>query len=214
MGPFDNCRVLTLHKYCVQPRVHPPLQDCMLDANGVCTSALPSAFTLKQQSVVVVANVAEQRILTMILDFSKSGGYKPTYTVSDVRKIFLGDAEDGNGGVAHKYSQCSYGKFGINVAAFKAIIMTTNISTAGMNTCNWYTISTTADQAARDAIGDDAFRSFSHHVYVLPPGMQSICRWAGLALLPGHQVWLQSSPYGIERWATVMQESIHNYGML
>lgn len=43
-----------------------------------------------------------------------------------------------------------------------------------------------------------------------------LCSWAGLAMAPGppNDVWLQSIPFGVERLGTVLQEFIHNFGII
>ncbi|KXZ49083.1 hypothetical protein GPECTOR_23g167 [Gonium pectorale] len=133
-----------------------------------------------------VGKPISQKLLVMIIDYSGTCGQAANLTEADARALYLGAAGDGSGGHALKFEQCSYGSFTINATAFTAI---------------------------RALLGTAAFFDFSHYTYVLPPGYESICRWSGLALLPGKQTWLQTSSYGVRRWATVMQETIHNYGL-
>ncbi|EFJ40265.1 metalloproteinase, extracellular matrix glycoprotein VMP2 [Volvox carteri f. nagariensis] len=191
---------------------------CPDDASTTaCVSAPQAAISLLMSASQALAfgpssTGSQQKLLVMILDYSACG-LAPSLTESQVRKIFLGPDEDGLGGVAKKYSQCSYYKFGLNVTAFTAVRISLNCSSTVIDSCSWWTISQRADDAAKLKLGLTAFATFTHFTYVLPPGLQRSCPWAGLALLPGRQTWLQSSSYGIQRWATVMQEAIHNYGL-
>ncbi|EFJ50783.1 metalloproteinase, extracellular matrix glycoprotein VMP11, partial [Volvox carteri f. nagariensis] len=152
-----------------------------------------------------------QRVLVMILDYTICG-FPAGLDESTTRSLFLGPNGDGTGGIAQKYTQCSYGKFNLNTTAFRAVtVPQTSCSTAITATCSWWAISNNCDLATKALIGNVAFSSFTHYIYIVPPGLP--CPWSGLALLPGNQVWLQTSPYGVYRWATVMQEALHNYGL-
>ncbi|GIL73950.1 hypothetical protein Vretifemale_3946, partial [Volvox reticuliferus] len=150
------------------------------------------------------------KLLVMILDYSACG-YAPTLDVDTVTKLYMGPNRDGNGGVADKFSRCSYGK--LNISYFQAAVVTPACSTAVTSGCSWWAISSGADAAAKAQLGQVFFGNFTYFTYVVPPGLQSVCPWAGLALLPGKQTWLQTSGYGVLRWATVMQETIHNFGL-
>ncbi|EFJ49690.1 metalloproteinase, extracellular matrix glycoprotein VMP1 [Volvox carteri f. nagariensis] len=191
---------------------------CPDDANTpACVAAAQSTISLVMSAAQVLPfapapHGTQQKLLVMILDYG-SCGYAPSLTENDIRNLYLGPNKDGLGGIALKYSDCSYGKFGLNTTAFMAVRVSINCSTAVTSSCSWWAISQGADAAAKSLIGLAAFSTFSHFTYVLPPGLQSVCAWAGLALLPGRQTWLQSSGYGVQRWATVMQEGIHNYGL-
>lgn len=147
-----------------------------------------------------------QRMLVLILNFSACG-YKSSLSATEVRSSFFG-----SDGVALKYTQCSYGQFNLNATAFRAIVVTPTCTSNMIASCLFYGMASRANTAARAALGNETFDSFTHYAYILPPSLQSICGWAGLALLPGKQIWLQTSSYGVDRWATVMQESLHNYG--
>lgn len=148
----------------------------------------------------------------MILDYS-SCDKPPGITINEIRTIFLGPAGGGNNGIAKRWNQCSYGWFTYNATAFKTIVVKPkNCTTAVTATCSWWGMSVDADIAAREILGDAAFVSYTNYIYVVPPDLQSVCTWSGLALLPGRQIWLQTSPTGVRRWATVMQETLHNYG--
>ncbi|GIL73954.1 hypothetical protein Vretimale_5108 [Volvox reticuliferus] len=150
------------------------------------------------------------KLLVMILDYSACG-YAPTLDVDTVTKLYMGPNRDGNGGIADKFRRCSYGKF--NISYFQAAVVKPACSTPVTSGCSWWAISSGADAAAKAQLGQLFFSNFTYFTYVVPPGLQSVCPWAGLALLPGKQTWLQSSDYGVLRWATVMQETIHNFGL-
>ncbi|GIL49957.1 hypothetical protein Vafri_6156 [Volvox africanus] len=146
----------------------------------------------------------------MILDYSACG-FAPSLDVDTVTRLYMGPNRDGNGGVAEKFKQCSYGKF--NIRYFQAAVVKPACSIAITSGCSWWAISSGADTAAKAQLGLPFFYNFTYYTYVVPPGLQSVCPWGGLSLLPGKQTWLQSSSYGVLRWATIMQGTIHNFGL-
>lgn len=152
-----------------------------------------------------------QRLLVMIVEYPECG-FPAGLDETTVRNLFLGPGRDGQGGLALKYTQCSYGKFGLNVTAFRVVRVPHMCSTPISSSCAFWAISSLADVATKSLIGENAFSSFTHFTYIVPPGIRSVCRWAGLALLPGERTWLQTIPNGVYRWSTAMQEGLHNYG--
>ncbi|GIL56019.1 hypothetical protein Vafri_11493 [Volvox africanus] len=156
------------------------------------------------------ASSINYRLLVMILDYSACG-FPPSLDVDTVTTLYMGPNRDGNGGVAEKFKQCSYGK--VNMSYVQAAIVKPACSTAVTSGCSWWAISSGADAAAKAQLGLPFFSNFTYYTYVVPPKLQSVCPWAGLALLPGKQTWLQSTGYGVLRWATIMQETIHNFGL-
>ncbi|GLI63048.1 hypothetical protein VaNZ11_005763 [Volvox africanus] len=146
----------------------------------------------------------------MILDYTACG-FAPSLDVDTVTRLYMGPNRDGNGGVAEKFNECSYGKF--NISYFQAAVVKPACSTAVTSGCSWWAISSAADAAAKAQLGLPFFSNFTYYTYVVPPGLQSVCPWAGLALLPGKQTWLQSTGYGVLRWATIMHDTIHNFGL-
>ncbi|GIL52195.1 hypothetical protein Vafri_8135 [Volvox africanus] len=159
-----------------------------------------------------VAQNVKQRPLVMILDYP-SCDYRPSLDEDSLTKLYLGQNRDGNGGVAQKYNQCSYGSFTFKPNATRVVTITAPCDSAILSTCSWWAISEGADAAAIAQLGLQAFSSFTHYTYVLPPDLQGVCGWTGLSVLPGRRTWFQSNSYGIYRWATVMQEGLHNYGL-
>ncbi|GLI61392.1 hypothetical protein VaNZ11_003762, partial [Volvox africanus] len=143
------------------------------------------------------------RLLVLILDYTACG-FAPSLDVDTVTQLYMGPNGDGNGGVAEKFKQCSYGKF--NISYFQVAVIKPVCSTAVTGGCSWWAISSAADAAAKAQLGLPFFSNFTYYTYVVPPGLQSVCPWAGLALVPGKQTWLQSTGYGVLRWATIMQE--------
>ncbi|GIL59429.1 hypothetical protein Vafri_14100 [Volvox africanus] len=192
--------------------------ECFIDeTTGVCNpNGLAPIFVTSRPPIAAVApdTIISQNLLVMILDYADCG-YPASLGEDDVRSIYLGPNRDGNGGIAQKYAHCSYGKFTINVATFKALLLQPRCTTPVTASCAPWAIAAIADAAAKARIGIASFASFSHVTYVLPPGFSgnSGCPWAGLATLPGTQSWMQTNFYGINRWATVMQEALHNYGL-
>ncbi|EFJ48380.1 metalloproteinase, extracellular matrix glycoprotein VMP25, partial [Volvox carteri f. nagariensis] len=153
-----------------------------------------------------------QRLLVMVLDYPACG-YPANITEEEIRTLYLGPNGDGKGGLAEKYTQCSYGKFNLDITAFRAVRVTHQCSTPITTSCADWAMSTKADGATKALIGPAAFSSFSHYTYIVPPGLQPVCPWSGLAYLPGRQTFLQTSANGVYRWATIMQEALHNYGL-
>ncbi|GLI64398.1 hypothetical protein VaNZ11_007664, partial [Volvox africanus] len=159
-----------------------------------------------------VAQNVKQRLLVMILDYP-SCDYRPSLDEDTLTKLYLGPNRDGNGGIAQKYYQCSYGSFTLKPSATRVITITAPCDSAILSTCSWWGLSEGADAAAIAQLGLQAFSSFTHYTYVLPPDLQGVCTWTGLSVLPGRKTWFQSNSYGVYRWATVMQEGLHNYGL-
>ncbi|GIL59374.1 hypothetical protein Vafri_14249 [Volvox africanus] len=158
------------------------------------------------------ANIT-QNLLVMIVDYPACG-LPSNITETEVRNIYLGPALDGNGGMAQKYRQCSYGKFNFNVTTFRVVRVPHMCSSSITSSCAYWAIQQLADTATKALIGTGNFSAFTHYTYLVPPGLQSVCTWGGLALLPGRHTWLQTvAARGIYRWRTIMQEAIHNYGL-
>ncbi|GLC58652.1 hypothetical protein PLESTB_001384500 [Pleodorina starrii] len=191
------------------------VQRCAVDTStGFCKSVEKVDMTVIAPTVVQMpsTNIVQKR-LVIILDYSACN-YPASLNESDIRTIFLGPAQNGSGGVADRFAQCSYGKMTFDVDAFTVIKVSPPCSSV-VSTCSWYDIANGADAAAKVFSGTPGFNffGFTHYTYILPPGMQNVCYWSGLALLPGTQSWLQTSSYGVQRWATIMQEFLHNYGL-
>ncbi|EFJ50633.1 metalloproteinase, extracellular matrix glycoprotein VMP8 [Volvox carteri f. nagariensis] len=185
--------------------------DCDLNADGLCTPTTGNVTVVGASLAALTTPGIYQRVLVMIQDYSICG-YPPGVNESTTRSLFLGPNGDGTGGIAQKYTQCSYGKFNLNATEFRVVtVPQTTCSTAITATCSWWAISGTSDTATKALLGSVAFASFTHYIYIVPPGLP--CPWSGLALLPGNQVWLQTTDNGVYRWATVMQEALHNYGL-
>ncbi|KAG2483493.1 hypothetical protein HYH03_017675 [Edaphochlamys debaryana] len=158
--------------------------NCTLDTvTGACDVTSGDLSVLQPAGTVARASTM-QTLLVVILDWSACG-YPPSATEAGLRSTYWGATNDGQSdGIAMRFSQCSYGQFGIDPVASRVTLL-----------------------------GSTAWSAYSHLTYILPPGMEGVCGWAGLALVPGRQTWLQTSSYGVYRWATVMQETIHNYGL-
>ncbi|KAG2489289.1 hypothetical protein HYH03_012121 [Edaphochlamys debaryana] len=187
------------------------------DANGQCTYVSSSDASVLQPALVPSSarSPVAERLLVMVLDMTTCSptSYPNTATADSVKTLWMGASGDGTGGHAIKFEQCSYGTLTFNATAFSSLTVQVSCTSLMTVNCSYSAFSNAADTAAKAIIGTTAFSGFTHYTYVLPPGFQSICGWSGLALLPGKQTWLQTSSYGINRWATVMQESIHNFGL-
>lgn len=155
--------------------------------------------------------MTSMKLLAIILDFPPPCNLPATLTEEAVRTLYLGPKWDGTGGIAQKFSLCSYGRLTINETAFRAVRVVIDCS-APIQSCAYWVIRSVGEKVARAQIGLQAFSSFSHFTYILPPAMGVVCPWAGLAYLPGKQTWFQTSGYGVYRWAKVMQETLHNFG--
>ncbi|GIL87283.1 hypothetical protein Vretimale_1768 [Volvox reticuliferus] len=191
--------------------------DCFFNPlTGDCTpdgATIIKVLQAAQASEVADGANITQSLLVIILDYPACG-LPSNITEADVRTIYLGPNLDGNGGVAQKYRQCSYGKFNFNFTTFRVVRVPHMCSSSITNSCAYWAIQQLADTATKALIGTASFSSFTHYTYLVPPGLRSVCTWGGLALLPGRQTWLQTvAPRGIYRWPTIMQEAIHNYGL-
>ncbi|GIL52145.1 hypothetical protein Vafri_8007 [Volvox africanus] len=189
---------------------------CYIDPiEGIC-NPIPNLgmMVISDTSSIIMSSTAPiyQRLLVVLLDLSACG-YNASLIPDDAVNIWLGPDGDGLGGVAQKFTQCSHGMLNLNVTSFRAITVRAQCSAAIIQNCSVSTISNVSNAGAKDQLGSDVFNSFTHYAYVVPPGMNSACVSPGLAILPGNQIWLQTSYYGVFRWATIMQESIHGYGL-
>ncbi|EFJ42900.1 LOW QUALITY PROTEIN: metalloproteinase, extracellular matrix glycoprotein VMP33, partial [Volvox carteri f. nagariensis] len=125
-----------------------------------------------------------QQRLLVIIMDYSACGLPASLTEAAARTVFLGANGDGRGGAAQKYEQCSYGKLLLNATAFTAV--TVNVSSCP---------------------------PFTHYTYILPPGLK--CPASAGTVGPGAQhTWLQTSAYGVGRWASILSATLHNYGGL
>ncbi|EFJ45677.1 metalloproteinase, extracellular matrix glycoprotein VMP27 [Volvox carteri f. nagariensis] len=186
---------------------------CYKDAAGVCYPVSNTSISvIPSRSMLLTADTdpVYQRLLVMIMDYSLCG-FPSTITEAEARAIFLGPDGDGSGGVAQKYTQCSYGKFSLNVTAFRVVTVKKSCTATTVSYCSWWTMSLDGDTGAEAILGQEAFSDVTHFAYIVPPRVR--CPWGGLSMVPGRQIWLATSDYGVRRWATIMQETLHNYGL-
>ncbi|EFJ42899.1 hypothetical protein VOLCADRAFT_66482, partial [Volvox carteri f. nagariensis] len=181
-----------------------------------CTPALGSKSTTilsAKPMFLPDRGTIHQRLLAVILDYSVCGMHA-SVTEAGVREIFLGPNGDGRGGVAAKYTNCSFGKFNLNATAFRVI--TVNVSSCSPEVtldCSFHRFCFDGDIGAKALLGKEAVSGFTHFAYIVPEPNANVCPWAGVAYLPGNQIALRSYSYGVQRWGTIMQEAIHNYGL-
>ncbi|EFJ52160.1 metalloproteinase, extracellular matrix glycoprotein VMP34, partial [Volvox carteri f. nagariensis] len=158
--------------------------------------------------------IINQRLLVMIMDYS-SCGVAPTMSVNEVRNIYLGPRGDGSGGIAQKYTQCSIGRFNLNATAFTAIIINGTCQNGTAIECNSHLMGMEARAKAKTLLGETAFSDFTQRTYLLPGSFK--CGFIGLANLgtiyPALDSWLLAMDKSVYRWATVMQETLHNFGL-
>ncbi len=188
----------------------------MNSSTRTCTpDSLSSIVVLTTSAVMAPAPgvTTTQKLLVMILDYPTCK-IRAAVNETAVRALYLGPNQDGKGGIAQKYSQCSYGKFMLDPKAFRALVVPLACSAPLTSNCEWYAMSVAATAAAQKLLGAATYSSFTHFTYLVPPGANQKCVWAGLALLPGTQTWMQTTSGGLYRWSTVMQEALHNYGEL
>ncbi|GLI60271.1 hypothetical protein VaNZ11_002361 [Volvox africanus] len=179
--------------------------ECLLDGSTSFNVMNP----VKSPPVLTMVTL---KLLVMIVDYPECG-FPATITEDEVRSLYLGPNQDGEGGVAQKYEQCSNGQFVIDSEAFRAIRVPHKCSTPITSSCSYWAVEVLANAATKNIIGAGNFSAFTHYTYVLPPGLRPLCSWDGVALLPGRQTWLQTTPNGVYRWATVMQTALRNYGL-
>ncbi|KAG2443795.1 hypothetical protein HXX76_002138 [Chlamydomonas incerta] len=189
---------------------------CPTDVNGDCSFVSSSDLLLLAGVPPPTADSVLENMLVMITDFSACDGgaaWTAGATVDAATRAVLGPNADGNGGVAQAVGLCSYGRVQISTATFTAIVVQPACVAGMATTCDFLSIANNADVAATALLGDAAFASFSRYVYVLPSAYTSVCTWQGMSALPGKQFWLQPTSNGMNRWATVLQEWIHNFGL-
>lgn len=189
------------------------MQDCWYNTTSrryTPINELTVITVTKIQTSIRTQELTSYSLLVMIINYP-SCGLPASITENTVRGLFLGPRPDGTS-LAQKFEQCSYGRTTFNVTAFRVLNITQMCNTSISASCAPWTISSSADIVAQAILGIAVFNTYTHYVYILPPGMQRTCPWAGLALVPGQHTWLQTIQNGEYRWATVMQEILHNAG--
>ncbi|EFJ42850.1 hypothetical protein VOLCADRAFT_66631, partial [Volvox carteri f. nagariensis] len=172
-----------------------------------------STIALSSQPLLLPGTgTVNQRLLVIIMDYSPCS-LSPSISEATVRTIFLGSNGDGKSGVARTYTRCSHGKLNLNSTAFKVVVVRNNCTASVTKSCAYWDIAKDGDTRAKELLGDVVFSSFTNRAYILPPGMNMVCPWPGLALVPGTQMWLQTSAYGVYQVSTIMQQTVHNYGL-
>ncbi|EFJ42849.1 hypothetical protein VOLCADRAFT_97008 [Volvox carteri f. nagariensis] len=96
--------------------------SCEIDIFGVCNPAAgESTLILSPQPLLLPdTGTIYQRLLVVIIDYSDCG-LPASLNETAARSMFLGPKGDGSGGVAWRYTKCSYGKFNLNVTAFNVV---------------------------------------------------------------------------------------------
>ncbi|GIM06090.1 hypothetical protein Vretimale_10504 [Volvox reticuliferus] len=188
---------------------------CYIDPSGVCNPIPELKMTvISDTSSTIMANTEPiyQRLLVIILDYSACN-YPASLQPADVTRVWLGPDDDGRGCMAQMFTQCSYGKFNLNTTAFRAITVRGSCTTAAIEACSAWDASVIGESGAKEQLGDDVFSTFTHFAYIMPPKMRDNCNWAGLASLPGKNIWLQTGYTNMFLSGTILQETFHNYGL-
>ncbi|EFJ52162.1 metalloproteinase, extracellular matrix glycoprotein VMP36 [Volvox carteri f. nagariensis] len=159
--------------------------------------------------------IINQRLLVVITDYT-SCGLPPTMSVNEVRNIYLGPQGDGSGGIAQKYTQCSHGRFNLNTTAFTAIVINATCRNGAAIECDPFNVSAEANAKAKTLLGETAFSDFTQRTFLLPGALN--CGFLGAAQLGNtertvRESWLLNVDKSVYRWGTVMQETLHNFGL-
>ncbi|KAG2447258.1 hypothetical protein HYH02_007998 [Chlamydomonas schloesseri] len=113
--------------------------------------------------------------------------------------------KDGNGGLASRADNCSYGELSFNVSALTVVTVKPNCSALPLTSCDPFGLHGQARNYARAQLGDALFNTFTNFHLILDT---PLCSWAGLATLGGNLVWLKPQ---YMQWQIPMQEIVHNF---
>ncbi|KAG2450585.1 hypothetical protein HYH02_004425 [Chlamydomonas schloesseri] len=196
-----------------------------VDATGQCTYFQdPTDATVISSTPTPNPTARTETILIMILDYSACRKPAET-TVTAVTQQFF-NAPTGSVSYADRFEQCSYSSLklappGTNNPATNSRVVLLKPKpcpiTVTQNTCDYWAMASNADSLAQAAgINHSAY---TRKLYVLPSSLMSntpgvgCYGWAAMATIGSNIQWYFSYSYGLNRWATVMQEYIHNYGL-
>ncbi|GLC57279.1 hypothetical protein PLESTB_001207100 [Pleodorina starrii] len=186
---------------------------CRMNTRTGQCAQISDVRVLSDGSKSYTGEPSSMRLLVMILNYTACGYGGPGVAENTVRTRYLGPSLNGSGIIASKFNQCSYGRLTYNTSAFRVITVSPFCAPNNTRDCYWAAISGAADAAAKARIGEAAFSAFTHYTYILPARFETICGWSGLALVMGRLTWLPASTNGFWKWATVMHETLHNYGL-
>ncbi|GIL96426.1 hypothetical protein Vretimale_2152 [Volvox reticuliferus] len=147
------------------------------------------------------------RLLVMVVSYtaSSSCGDRASADVADVRDAYTNEL-----GYMNFLRNCSYGQATYSNVT---VISTPVPCTRSLELCDEENIAFTARMSATIMYGSAFVSSYSRYTYVVPYGLLSTCGWVGLAELPGTQTWYTPDGDGIFNKGTVLQESLHNFGL-
>ncbi|KAG2437966.1 hypothetical protein HXX76_005581 [Chlamydomonas incerta] len=193
-----------------------------VDASGQCTYfQSPTDATVISPAPGPSPTAKTESVLIMILDYSACKKGAET-TVTAVTQQFF-NAPAGSVSYADRFEQCSYSSLKLappgNTAGSSRIVLLRPRpcpSTIQQNTCDFWAMASNADSNAQAAgINPSAY---TRKLYLLPSSLMSntpgvgCYNWAARATIGSNLQWYFTYSYGSNRWATVMQEYIHNYG--
>ncbi|GLI69377.1 hypothetical protein VaNZ11_013970 [Volvox africanus] len=172
-----------------------------------CTKISRAEVSRAAASLARVGTQTTLRLLVMVVSYmaSPSCGARSGASVANLRYAYTRDL-----GYMNFLRNCSYGQVTYSNVT---VISTRVLCTAFLDQCDEESIAFTAKTSAANQYGPAFVSSYSRFAYVLPYGMLSACGWVGLAELSGTQTWYTPDGDGVFNKGTVLQESLHNFGI-
>ncbi|GIL74593.1 hypothetical protein Vretimale_2156 [Volvox reticuliferus] len=171
--------------------------DCISIDNAEVTRA---AAPVKSTDLVL-------RLLVMVVNLTGSCT-KAGASVDQVRQAYTAVS-----GYTNFLRNCSYDKVTYSTEPGGVTVIETAVQcNQAILMCEEDAVAYGAQVAAAQQYGVNFLASFNRFSYVLPKGI-SACYWVGLADLPGMNTWYSPTDDGIFNKGTVLQESLHNFGI-
>ncbi|GIL48404.1 hypothetical protein Vafri_4560 [Volvox africanus] len=172
-----------------------------------CTKISRAEVSRVVAPVARVGTDMKLRLLVMVVSYmaSSSCGARAGANVANLRYAYTGDL-----GYMNFLRNCSYGQVTYSNVT---VISTRVLCTGFLDQCDEESIALNARTSATNQYGPAFMSSYSRFTYVLPYGLLSACGWVGLAELSGTQTWYTPDGDGVFNKGTVLQESLHNFGI-
>ncbi|KAG2427015.1 hypothetical protein HYH02_014661 [Chlamydomonas schloesseri] len=183
--------------------------DCTTSGTGTSCTSTSSTTLISAPATAPTSTATNMRLLAILVDDVEycPKAYPVGITEAAVTSLYTTPGT----GHASWIAGCTRGNF--NIAGFKTATFTyLNWDFCGIfNRTVAYDIKYYADEAVRGQLGVTEFNSYTHRVYILPTLYANFTNLLGLGNVGGTDVWLINTSGGLQRVATVLQETMHNF---
>ncbi|KAG2427016.1 hypothetical protein HYH02_014662 [Chlamydomonas schloesseri] len=178
--------------------------DCTTSGTGSCTSTSSTTLISAPATAPSTASKTMKVLAVLLTDDDGYGCVEaPGTTEAAVTSLYTTPGT----GYAAGLANCS--RSHVTVGGFTAVSYTWPNNSYCGGACDWWYIM--KDFTGWAPANVPNYSSYTHRVYILPPSYSGYCGWQGLAAVGGNDVWLVNTKYGLQRMATVVQETMHNF---